>query len=111
MNIDHSFDHSGHDGFVSHHDHDGNFTGMHIKNAFGGKDYLDSHGQFAGSTSHNIFGGHNYHDAVGDYLGGTMPGMGPHSFHGSDGNVHHSPSFLHSDHINSMRADLLGRIR
>jgi hypothetical protein len=111
MNIDHSFDHSSHEGFVPHHDQFGNHTGTHIENAFGGKDYLDSHGQFVGSTSHNIFGGTTYHGTHGEYLGGTMPGTGLHGFHGDDGNLHHSPSFLHSDHINSMRADLLGRIR
>ena len=102
----------GHDSsFHTHVSHHGDILGTTTKNVFGGKDYVDSHGILKGYTMHNVFGGHDYLNSHGDLLGHTIPAMGHSDFLGSDGHTHHSPGFLSSDHIHSMRMDMLNRIR
>jgi hypothetical protein len=112
--MDHHHDGFSHDHDLSSHSHiskHGELLGTSTKNIFGGKDYTDSHGILKGYTIKNVHGGHDYHNSHGDLMGHTISGMGHNNFLGPDGNMHHSPGYLHSDHVNSMRMDLLNRIR
>ncbi|MDR3665588.1 MAG: hypothetical protein P4L35_01980 [Ignavibacteriaceae bacterium] len=119
LDTDHSMDHFNHD--PSHLDNDhsihthiskhGEITGTSQKNIFGGKNYWDSHGAMKGFTMKNIFDGHDYYNSHGDHMGLTMAHHGNDNFLSQDGQFHHSPSFLQSDHINSARIGLLKNIR
>jgi hypothetical protein len=110
--IHHDSFHNDDSGSHFHFSKDGTFKGTSMKNIFGGKDYFDSHGQLKGFTFKNFFGGHDYFGSDGHLHGSTIPSLGKLNFIDTNGNLHHhGPEFLHSNHIHSMRMDLLNKIR
>lgn len=99
----------------SMHDHfakDGTYKGVSIDNGLGGKSYWDSHGVLKGATEDNFIGGQNYFGPSMNFLGHSIPGPGLFHFEGADGQFHsNEPGFLNSDHVYSMRINLLNNIR